>query len=407
MKQLKLACCSLLFLSCYGQSFAQDELPDIVKGFISHKVDLYIEEGGPQKLCDKKLERIPSTLCSEALACAAQSISGKGCDESTLKQTARQELKKPEFLNSALSNWMGQKTPFGFEFKTLDSEESGASVLGLTYDIDRAFFKGSEVKNTAKYIVEREGSFNASGTITNDSDKNPRNFLETKLTASQSYTTRIPVQSREFADQLTELVRAEAVACDYEGDSPPTECLEATAASQAQFNTTSEFLTSFQYLKGGLEAGYESDQKFDATQSTLGIFLYAQYEDWGTHSWAGKFKVTPSLRLAVNRINPNDDTPRALAGDDSSYYRVSGDVSVWMPLGTLYDRILVFTANYRHYSELDPSSIVKDTRLDSYNLRTFSLSGPNGLFVSYSSGKLPFDQQSDDVVALGFKTYFK
>jgi len=45
--------------------------------------------------------------------------------------------------------------------------------------------------------------------------------------------------------------------------------------------------------------------------------------------------------------------------------------------------------------------------LDSYNLRTFSLSGPAGLFVSYSSGKLPFDQQNDDVVALGFKTYFK
>ncbi|WP_062060341.1 hypothetical protein [Cellvibrio sp. OA-2007] len=402
MKSVFAFSCIALFAVSSGESQAQDTDENDISKIIIEK---YIEKEGPKQKCEKELERLPVSLCNEVIICVSQSITGNNCDKENLKITASKELKKPEFLNSALNKWIGNKTPFGFEFKSLESDKNNETVLGLTYNIDHSFFKGDEIKSTTDYVIEREGSFKASGTITEDSDSNPRNFLETKLTLSQSYSTRIPMQPTVFQDAITKMALVDA-ACDYETAVVTPDCQKAEENIYALLDSTSDFLTSFQYLKGGLEAGYETDQKFKAKQSTFGAYFYGQYEDWGTHSWAGLLKVTPSLRLAIDRIDPNDDTPRAQAGDNSSYYRFSGEISAWVPLGTFYDRIVVFTANYRLYSELDPSDIVKNADLDSYNLRTFSLSNPNGLFVSYSSGKLPFDLQSDDVIALGFKTYF-
>ncbi len=350
MKRENWIFCCTLFLLYSGQCLSQGNIGDVPNPTIED-TNKYIEQNGPNKLCENEFEKIPLELCNEALTCAAQSISANNCDEEKLKETASKSLKKPEFLNSALSKWTGNNTPFGFEFKSLESEQKGEMVLGLTYDIDYSFFDGSGVKSSTNYIVEQEGSFKAAGTITEDSDKNPRNFLETKLNLTQSYTTRIPIQSQAFADQLNALSDARTIACDYEGETPPPDCLKASEKVFELYDSTSKFLTSFKYFKGGLEAGYETDQQFEAKQSTFGVFFYGQYEDWGTHSWAGTLKVTPSLRLAVDRVDPNDDTPRAQAGDNSPYYRFSGDVSAWVPLGTFYDRVVVLTANFRHYSE--------------------------------------------------------
>ena len=36
------------------------------------------------------------------------------------------------------------------------------------------------------------------------------------------------------------------------------------------------------------------------------------------------------------------------------------------------------------------SDMVKSADLDSYQLKTYSLNTPTGIFVSYSSGRLPF-----------------
>ena len=62
--------------------------------------------------------------------------------------------------------------------------------------------------------------------------------------------------------------------------------------------------------------------------------------------------------------------------------------------------------NYRYYAEIDPSSEVEDAGLDTYNLRTFRVTTSSGLYTTFSSGELPFDQISDETIELGWKTYF-
>ena len=90
-------------------------------------------------------------------------------------------------------------------------------------------------------------------------------------------------------------------------------------------------------------------------------------------------------------------------GDESAYYRASFEVSIWLPLNY---QDFAFTYNYRHYQELGASEIVKNASLDKAHLRTYTISGPYGLFASYSSGRLPFGFDDEVMVQLGWKWHF-
>lgn len=366
-------------------------------------VNQYIKE--KKEVVCERYPSIPKTSCLALVEAAAKSVIGASFNKEELEATLTKDFKQPEYLNSALSKLFGGHVPLGLEFKTLDSKATGTSVLGLGYNIDYQF---TNLKNddSGKWRKQTAFAFDATGTIVNDGDKNPRNFLQTKLSASRSYTTNLPQKDEAFADRLTDASVKAAMSCTGPGAATTKACEQAKAEPYRLLDSTSDFLRSYQRYRVGLDAGYESMQNGNAAQSTLGIFAFGQYEDWGTNSWAGGLQITPSFRVALDRVNPNSDTPRAMAGDDSSYNRFSGEVSLWIPIGNYFNRHEVFTFNYRYYSELNPSDIVKSANLDTYNLRTFSLTSPTGLFISYSSGRLPFDLQNNQVVELGWKTYF-
>ena len=156
------------------------------------------------------------------------------------------------------------------------------------------------------------------GYFLQDPLENPRDFLDTKLTAFGSRSTRIPEQSDEFGAKLTEAA-SRSVLC--EDDTSP-ECEGA------------------------------ADEAFALFDSTMG-FLKA----WGSDSLLDLLNVTPAFRVGLDSVSPSSLTPRALAGDYSSYMRVSGELSLWIPLGARVP--LALTLNYRHYREISPSDIVE------------------------------------------------
>ncbi|HJR68995.1 MAG TPA: hypothetical protein VKA43_03070 [Gammaproteobacteria bacterium] len=345
-----------------------------------------------------RLEPLPAEACREILDAAVDSTADSPVDLEALETALADELTKPDFLNSALAKAFGGEVPLGLEFKELDGE-NGEPALALSYAIDYDLASKGVTADGAwnrRYAL----TFNATGTYTQDPLENPRDFLDTKLTASGARSTRIPEQSLEFGAQLTEAA-VRNVAC--EGETSP-ECEGAADEVFALFDSTMSFLKAFRYQEFGLDAGLESDQEFDAKQRKFSAFFFSQYESWGSDSLLDTLNVTPAFRVGLDSISPNSLTPRALAGDDSSYMRFSGEVSLWIPLGARVPLALTF--NYRHFREISPSDVVKNANLDSYDIRTLSLTGTNGLFVTYSSGRLPLDQQGDDVVELGWKTYF-
>lgn len=350
-----------------------------------------------------RFDALPPEACAALVTVAARSMVGAGTDTAGLEERLRTELRKPEFLNSALAAAFGAHVPLGIEFKSFDSE-NGDSALGLGF---AANYRLMSRRLDAARGMRRSLAVNlsATGNIVNDSDTNPRDFIDAKLSVLGSRATDIPDQSEEFQAELTRLA-VDAALCSEPEAAEREECRGVNAQALALLDEATAFLESFRRLEFGVEAGYEADQALEATQTKLGASFFMQHEDWGDGSFLGALNVTPSIRLALDTVDPDDETPRALAGDASSYQRLSTELSLWIPLANVADQPLILTFNYRHYRELDPSAVVKAANLDAFDLRTISLAGTNGLFVSYSSGRLPLDIAEDEVVQIGWRTYF-
>jgi hypothetical protein len=370
----------------------------MLEGFVDNLLNDHLDE-----VCAKR-PNLPRPVCNELVTVAAKSVAGLSPDTGALEQTAKTEFKKPEFLNSLLARSYGDSIPLGLDFKSIDSE-NGESVLGVSYSIEYELLEHDSADSDS-WRKMTDLSFIANGTVVNDSDANPRDFLDTKISLAKSYTTRIPVQDLDFGTKLTNAAVDAASACPDAAAAATEACKKAKQKAFDLLDGTAAFLSAFQRIEFGVDIGIESDQKVDAKQDKFGLFLAGQYESWGNDSKIGSLGIVLSYRLALDGINPNTDTARSEAGDDSSFGRFSSELGFTMPVGTHFDKRLSLGVNYRWYKEIDAESVIKDAGLDSYNLRTVSLVTPSGLYASYSSGELPFDQSSDDTLELGWKTYF-
>jgi hypothetical protein len=346
-------------------------------------------------------EAVPESACVTLLDATAKKAMGLPVDSDELKETVETAFNDPKYLNAVLPKIIDPEevTWLNLEFKSLDSE-NGDTVLGLGVDIDWEFHSNPR-KETKNWSTQRHYTFKSSGNITGEKIENPRDFFRSNLSAFHSYTTNIPTQPDDFADALTDAAVSAALACDNDGASE--ECQTARKIGDDLLDSTMSFLSSFSRYEVGFDLGYETDQSWDFDQTTFGLYGFAQREDWGAQSLFGRFNITPAVRLAVDRVAPDDESPRAVAGDDSDYYRFSGALTLWIPLPGFFGENLTLTGSYRHYRELDAADIVKGASLETHNMRTIALTSPTGLFVSYSSGKLPFDLKEDNVVELGWK----
>jgi len=353
-----------------------------------------------QALTECKNYSLPEDVCKGLVSSFRntidESVAGKdfyAAFQDSLKTNVFDNKTIVSALNSDLVSSRLQKLPINLEFKLLDSE-SDETVIALAFAYNKKISRNylSRKGNMQRYYG---WDFDISGTVTEKAEENPRNFVEAKLSLLGGMYTKIPIQPKEIQDAVIKRQDAECFADE--------KCFNEVMAF---FNNRLAILGGATYLKYGVDAGYESDQQFEASNRTISGFFAASYESWDNNSFLGNAAIRPNIRIAVDDVDPSAETPRALAGDSSSYQRVSGEVSISMPVTTIMGESVTFGFNYRTYQEIDASSIVKDARLDKYHLRTYSFSLPNGLLASYSSGRLPFDLQDDDVVAIGWKTYF-
>lgn len=341
---------------------------------------------------------LPKDSCKEVLTAATSSSADGSFDAAALED----ELKKSAVLNSALAHAYGGKVPLGLEFKMLDSGD-GESTLGLSYDVQYDFLNASYGAG-GKWNKSVAVEFDATGNVAFERTANPRDFLDTTLSLSASWSTALPEQDTAFGAKLTEITLMLAQCSDQTEET--TECRNLRQESLAMLDEATQFLKGFQRYELGFDGGIESDQEFEVLQRKAGIFAFAQYDAWRKDTLLGAMQLFPAARVAVDYVTPNDDTPRALTGDDSSFYRLAGEVSLWRPLTEIGGTPVALTVNYRYYWEIGASDQVRAAGLDEFALATVSLSGTNGVFVSYSSGELPLDEDHDNVVEIGWKINF-
>jgi hypothetical protein len=143
---------------------------------------------------------------------------------------------------------------------------------------------------------------------------------------------------------------------------------------------------------------YETDQSMDDRQSEYGLR--------GTYTRLHTLRENDQLGidLKLGEVDPKQDASREAALGTTSlekFYRWSGELLYMVPLssdGALRELEL----NYRYYLEDDPPDAIKAAGLDTHHLTTIRLGLKGGLFVAYSTGTLPFDQESDRIYEIGF-----
>lgn len=378
MRKLFVTSVVLLQLSLSGSLFAQEQTKRA-------------EEG----LCPSALD---ADACKTIIKGLTQGLRAKlkstGDHEQILKDMWSDKDLQASILNSPFLSNRLETLPVDVTFKVIDVE-GGDSVLGVEFQY---------AKNISRTIYSNGGSreksygfdFSLDGTATQDDEKNPRNFINTKL--SFSFSNHPTFNEAKAVKSLTK-----NVFCIEEENIDNPECGPLVADATADFF---DQVGSTFYFDYGIDLTYETDQAFDAHNTLVSAFVIASYEDFRRDSFLGSNSIVPTVRIAVDNVEPSNDSPRALAGENSSYERFSGEFHLSVPLTKLLDIPYLFSFNYRIYKEIGASDIVEQAGLDTYHLRTYSLSAPAGLVVSYSSGRLPFGLEEQQTIEIGFQTYF-
>lgn len=234
----------------------------------------------------------------------------------------------------------------------LNSENSESSTLGLQYNIDGKLldikFEGEEGDeiNPDAVIGGADISFSTKGLIVENYKNNPKDFLESRISANY-------------------------------------------------------FRSSSFSMKAGTFVEMESDQRFDNKQLVYGFTA--------TSAQIDTFADNDILALHINigQVDPSEDNAReaVLGSNLDTYTRIDLEFLYIYNIGT--DYLDTFEVNYRYFKEFDAESSIKQANLDEFKLVTFRLGFKNNLFIAYSAGELPFNEKDDQIYEIGFNYKFQ
>jgi hypothetical protein len=114
----------------------------------------------------------------------------------------------------------------------------------------------------------------------------------------------------------------------------------------------------------------------------------------------------PTVLVGLDRVDPSGDPSREAIGETASFNRFSVQLAYRSPVASMSGGSLFLEAGLRHYRQLDASAAVIGADLASFTEASIALVAPNGLYVAYSGGRLPFDELSTGVYQAGFRYSF-
>lgn len=321
---------------------------------------------------------------------------------------------------SPLENLIGS---LNLELKALGSGgEARNSTLAVRYDYRKAV--RSVLEDDPVRFSGFKAGFAASGNVAFRPGGNPRDFLDTAFSlgyfSSWGGAMTLDASSADFLNQLEDEIAAVRDVDKLMADDSWLEFKDFLGSR----------LSDQYYLGAGLEAGLESDQRFKTKQFTFGMDLGLVPRGWGSDSFLGKINVFdyvpaflrvlsgqdsrwsprgsgfPTFNMGLKRVMPRDNGLRAGAGDKSDFWRYDIEISFGSSLGRWRGGHVVWENNFRYYAEIGSSETVRREGLDDHIYFVTAITIPNGMFISYSTGRLPLDAKSDQVYELGFSYRF-
>lgn len=299
--------------------------------------------------------------------------------------------------------------------------ESSASVIGLKYELKQDV-ANTDLSPANKKSVTRGLSYviDASGTLVPDETKNPENFLLNEFSVHY-FSSHGGVSGRIGGEAFNAISLALADVDDEKE-------LDAEWR-KIQDNLLSVLSTQFVFDVAA-HAAVEAEQSTESRQTTFGAYLALDVKPWNPKSSLAKLNLFdhpfallrllsgydttfsprgsafPTFLVALDRVNPSDDTPRAKVGDTSSFSRLRFEASMRTPIAAAGETAYYIDLNYRWYQELSPSDVVQHAHLQTNRYFTAAITSSTGVFASYSRGSLPFGVTNEANYQLGFHFNF-
>lgn len=314
---------------------------------------------------------------------------------------------------------------FNLELKTLESdEEEGGNVPAVGYDYRKVKCK-ELVDNKNSRLSGLNATLASRGTIALKSIENSKDFLDANLSLGyfSSWGGEVKKDGPEFESVVNRFME--------KLNKNKDRSISFTSKEWRDFREQVGPLLSNQlYLNIAVATGIESDQKFKTKHLTLGLEGTVLPRTWNRDSFLGKANIFdyvpavirrltgrdselslygsafPTINTGLKHVWPQDDDPRFEAGDKSNFWRYEVEINCSSPLFRLGGNDVSWENNFRYYAEINPDEMVKQSGQDDYAYFVTAVKMKNGPFLSYSRGKLPFDEKDDQIYELGFSYEF-
>ena len=339
-------------------------------------------------------------------------------------------LENPETINKVMkqylvgpSGWRLLKN-LDVRFKTFRVHgDSTATALGFSYSFSKDVRKQFLEKKTCK----QSGislSLSAKGNVAFDEKANPADFLESDLALHlfRSYGGVI-----EVADSVTQrLYELTAELADIENQ----DSLDNDPRWKEVFMTAMASLTTQVYLDLSLSGGLESNQAFTQKNYVYAAKLGIDVKPWNRQSFLAQWNLFdwpfaalrwlsetdesftprgssfPTVLFGLSYVEPETDNLRAAAGETSGYPRFDAEAAFKTLVMDSPAQRVFFSADVRYCRQLSALSAIRQADIEERVYSAAALHTSSGLFVGYSTGRLPFDATDDQVFELGFQLGF-
>ena len=302
---------------------------------------------------------------------------------------------------------------------------SDDAVLGIEYHFQKSI-ANRVFDESWKNPMGISLAFEAQGDVAVEAKKNPNNLLETsaQLHLFQGIGGIDPTYSNsdaaraEFQRELMQNIQ------DKEFASGRGQAYNAMARKLTEHMAPQLFWD----LAG--HATLEADQQFHDKQWAYGGKLSFAFRDWRAQSTAGWFnvfdypfaairwlvekeefqpsgRVFPSVVLGLDLVDGSaNDTRIAIDPDTDAFPRGRAELAFKTRVLRWQDRPLYFSAAYRYFQEFSASRAIKAANLNRSEYFVMRMDLPYRFNLSYATGKLPLDQDNDQVYAIGWALNF-
>jgi hypothetical protein len=304
--------------------------------------------------------------------------------------------------------------------KTFETAVAGQAGLGFSYSYSKDF---KLVGNKHLGSSSSAGAFGLDLSLASDGNfafaqvKNPADFSKSVGSVVSFLNLGGAVASTEKQkDRLDELELKLVLYKTYDALRSSPELKEFMAI-------VSQCLTTQYYMQLSANTSLEANQDYTKKNYTYGLQLGLEIKDWNPEgcfynvldyplaalrvldgaddSFRPRGNALPSVLFNLDQVIPTKTDPRYKL-DPNAYSRVNFEIDYKTLIGSLNSSRLFFESSYRVYKDLSPSDTITKAGLNLSQLLTLSLRLDNGLFVSYSTGKLPFDRQNDKTYQIGW-----